>query len=92
MESYIRLPPLPERISGLGRLAFDLWWTWNHETREVFRRLDYALWRLTAHNPVRLLRMVPRERLEQAAGDPSFLALYDAAIEALSRAMTAKDS
>src|SRR5213593_1437538 len=92
MESYIRLPPLPERISGLGRLAFDLWWTWNHETREVFRRLDYALWRLTAHNPVRLLRMVPRERLEQAAADPSFLALYDAAIEALGRAMTAKDS
>ena len=29
----------------------DLWWTWN-PAREVFRTLDYALWRQTAHNPV----------------------------------------
>src|SRR5437773_724459 len=92
MKSYIGLPPLPDRISGLVRLAFDLGWTWHQEAREVFRRLDYTLWRLTAHNPVRMLHMVPPERLEQAAGEPSFLALYDAAIEALDRALTAKDS
>ena len=64
MESCPDLPSLPDRINGLGRLAFDLWWTWNQETREVFRRLDYPLWRLTEHNPVRMLHMVPRERLE----------------------------
>jgi len=92
MKSYMSLPPLPDRISGLVRLAFDLGWTWHQEAREVFRRLDYTLWRLTAHNPVRMLAMVPPERLEQAAGEPSFLALYDAAIEALDRALTAKDS
>src|SRR5438309_10922626 len=86
------LPPLPDRISGLVRLAFDLGWTRNQEAREVFRRLDSTLWRLTAHNPVRMLHMVPPERLEQAAGEPSFLALYDAAIEALDLALTAKDS
>src|SRR5918996_222347 len=92
VESYSDLPPLPDRISGLARLAFDLGWTWHQEAREVFRRLDYPLWRLTAHNPVRMVRMVPTERLVQAAGEPTFLALYDAAIEALDRALTAKDS
>ncbi|MEK6601868.1 MAG: alpha-glucan family phosphorylase, partial [Candidatus Binatota bacterium] len=92
MESDTALVSLPDRISGLGRLAFDLWWTWNQEVREVFRRLDYPLWRLTSHNPVRMLGMVPRERLEQAAKDPSFLAVYDAAVEALGRSLTAKDS
>lgn len=92
MESYTALASLPDRISGLGRLAFDLWWTWNQEVREVFRRLDYPLWRLTSHNPVRMLGMVPHERLEQAAKDPSFLAVYDAAVEALGRSRTAKDS
>src|SRR5438093_578275 len=92
MKSYIGLPPLPDRISKLVKLAFDLGWTWHQEAHEVFRRLDYTLWRLTAHNPVRMLHMVPPERLEQAAGEPSFLALYDAAIEALDRALTAKDS
>ena len=94
MESYIdhRSLSLPDRISGLTKLAFDLRWTWHQEAREVFRRLDYPLWRLTAHNPVRMLRMVPRERLEQVAGEPSFLALYDTAIETLGRALMAKDS
>jgi starch phosphorylase len=66
VESYIGLPSLPDRISGLARLAFDLGWTWHQEAREVFRRLDYPLWRLTAHNPVRMLRMVPPERQRQA--------------------------
>jgi glycogen phosphorylase len=92
MESFAGLPALPDRISGLGKLAFDLWWTWNREAREVFRRLDYPLWRLTAHNPVRMLHMVPRERLEQAAREPSFLAVYDAAVKSLGRALTTKDS
>jgi len=92
MESRAGFPSLPERISGLGKLAFDLWWSWNPEAREVFQCLNYPLWRLTAHNPVRLLQMVPRERLEQAAGEPSFLTLYDAAIEALARGVTAEDS
>jgi glycogen phosphorylase len=83
---------LPNRIVGLGRLAFDLSWTWHRNGREVFRHLDYPLWRLTAHNPVRMLSMVSRERLEEAASDPSFLVLYDAAIEDLGRARTAKDT
>ena len=33
----------------------------------MFRRLDYALWRATAHNPVRMLWLIPREKLEAAA-------------------------
>ena len=32
----------------------------------VFRRLDYTLWRSTAHNPVRMLWAVPQARLEAA--------------------------
>jgi glycogen phosphorylase len=83
---------LPERISGLRQLAVNLWWTWHQEAREVFRRLDYPLWRLTSHNPVRMLHIVPHQRLEQAAREPAFIALYDAAIERLDRALTAKES
>ncbi|MGH8058482.1 MAG: alpha-glucan family phosphorylase, partial [Candidatus Entotheonellia bacterium] len=85
-------PHLPERISKLRQLAVNLWWTWHQEAREVFRRLDYPLWRLTSHNPVRMLYMVPQQRLQQAARDPDFLALYDAAIEHLGEALTAKNS
>ncbi len=66
-------PPIPERIKRLPELALDLWWTWNAQAREVFRRLDYPLWRQTAHNPVLVLKLVSPDLLEKAAADPTFL-------------------
>ena len=33
------------------------------QAREVFRRLDYPLWRQTAHNPVLMLRNISQEQL-----------------------------
>ena len=86
MNRYAALPPLPERISRLDELAVDLWWSWHPEARAVFRRLDYTLWRATAHNPVRMLWLIPRAKLEAAAADPEFLALYDRAIAGARRA------
>src|SRR5690349_5708508 len=83
---------LPERLKRLPELASDLWWTWNAPTREVFRRLDYALWRQTAHNPVLMLRNVPRESYEVLAKDSEFLKVYDVALEALERARSAHDT
>ncbi len=87
-----QLPQLPERIARLAELAYDLWWTWNREAREVFRRIDYALWRQTAHNPVLMLRNVSADQLAILANDLEFLRLYDSAIEALDRARAARDT
>jgi starch phosphorylase len=84
--------PLPDRIARLEELAVDLWWAWHVEAREVFRRLDYRLWRTTAHNPVRMLWLIAPEKLHQAASDADFLALYDSAIAALDDARAAKNT
>ncbi|MGE5245891.1 MAG: alpha-glucan family phosphorylase [Betaproteobacteria bacterium] len=92
MNRYAGLPPLPERIARLDELAVDLWWSWNLEGRRVFRSLDYRLWRTTAHNPVRMLWMVPRALLERAAADPGFLSLYDEAVAALDAARAAHNT
>ena len=81
---------IPERITRLPELATDLWWTWNPQAREVFRRLDYPLWRQTAHNPVLMLRHVSQELLQIAEADENFLAVYDAAIDALDGARSAR--
>lgn len=86
MERYVPLPPLPERISRLNDLACDLWWSWNAGAREVFRDLDFPLWRYTSHNPVVLLHLVEPDRLEAAAADAGFLRLYDRAIAELDAA------
>src|SRR5580765_8090606 len=91
MSRYASLPQRPPRIERLDELAIDLWWSWN-EARAVFRRLDYALWRSTAHNPVRMLWSVSQERLEAAAADPEFLSLYDHAVDALDAARSARNT
>jgi starch phosphorylase len=86
MNRYQGLPPLPERLNRLDELAIDLWWSWHPEARVIFRRLDYALWRATAHNPVLMLRLVQRHKIERAATDAEFLWLYDRAVSALDAA------
>ncbi len=83
MDGYVPLPPLPGRINRLNELAYDLWWSWNPRAREVFRDLDYPLWRFTDHNPVRLLHIIEPERLAHVATEPRFLHLYDEAIAGL---------
>ncbi|HMD33918.1 MAG TPA: alpha-glucan family phosphorylase, partial [Vicinamibacterales bacterium] len=83
---------IPERISRLEEIATDLWWSWHPEARHVFRQLDYQVWRATAHNPVRMLRQIPHERLVAAASDPAFLAQYDRAVEGLYGAHTAANT
>ncbi len=68
---------LPKRISRLSELASNLWWSWHEIARQVFRSLDYSLWRTSGHNPVRLLSQISEDRLESVARDLAFLELYD---------------
>ena len=90
MDRFATSAPLPNRIHRLHELALDLWWSWRPTARQVFRRLDYSLWRATAHNPVRMLRAIDEARLAAAASDPAFLALYEEAIAGLDEARTSK--
>jgi glycogen phosphorylase len=64
---------LPEALGPLQELAFNLRWSWDHRTRDLFRWVDPQTWELTFHDPVRLLSMVGRQRLEQLAADPAFM-------------------
>ena len=38
---------LPEEISKLKDLAYNLWWTWNHEAVKIFSEIDPTLWKKT---------------------------------------------
>ena len=88
----VTAPNIPDRLTRLRELASDLWWTWNTQAREVFRKLDYQLWRQTAHNPVLMLQLLPQDMLNAAAVDDRFLILYDSAMDALDRARSARDT
>jgi starch phosphorylase len=69
-----------------------LWWSWTVEARDVFRSLDYPLWRLTAHNPVRILQLISRTTLDTAVLDPIWLAKYDRAIAMLDAVRSSRNT
>jgi starch phosphorylase len=87
-ERFSKAAPLPDRLHRLQELALDLWWSWDDRARQIFRQLDYTLWRATAHNPVQMLQRITPERLKAAAADPEFLRAYDEAIFGLDQART----
>src|SRR5688500_7281340 len=65
---------LPQPLEALQKLAYNFRWTWRHESRDLFREADKALWEEVGHNPVQLLSRLPAERLQKLAGDKVFLA------------------
>jgi glycogen phosphorylase len=68
------IPALPTAIEGLRAAAYNLHWAWDHESIELFRRLDHDLWESTGHNPVLMLGTIEQKKLEAAARDDAFLA------------------
>ncbi len=78
---------MPSKLQRLPELAYNVWWSWNAEARDIFRRLDYPLWRRTQHNPVRVLRLVSEQTLLARAQDASFLRRYNKVMMDYDRAM-----
>ena len=72
-----KLPDLPERISGLREMAYNLWWSWHPEGRELFKLLNRQGSFLSNHNPVKMLNRMDKAKLEAASTDPHFLRHYD---------------
>ncbi len=65
-------PALPEPLLPLKEIAYNLRWSWDHYSIELFRRIDKKLWEESGHNPVKLLGDVDQDRLEQLAQDDGF--------------------
>jgi glycogen phosphorylase len=73
-------PSLPASLQPLRLLAYNLYWDWNTEIKELFRRLDRDLWETTRHNPVALLARVSQARLKEVAADDGFMAHMERAV------------
>src|SRR4051812_46648446 len=67
------VPSLPKELSGLKRIAYNLWWSWEPDAIRLFRRLDPELWRQTRHNPVEMLTILQQTALEGLKADEGFL-------------------
>src|SRR5690349_15741041 len=67
-------PDVPEPLQPLLELSRNLWWVWNPDAVELFRRLDRQLWQEVYHNPVKLLGAIEQSKLAAAAADEGYLA------------------
>jgi starch phosphorylase len=72
-------PSLPKPLEPLRKLAYNLHWDWNVETKDLFRRLDRDLWESSRHNPVLMLGTISQARLQEVAEDEGFLAQMERA-------------
>ncbi len=74
-------PQLPKRIGELLDIANNLWWSWNSEFLRLFKEIDSDLWETVGKNPVKFLKLVSQERLENVAKNEEFLAKYDEVVQ-----------
>ena len=84
-ENSVIAEKLTPRLARLAELAYNFWWSWHRPSRDLFKQLDRTLWTTTRHNPVRILRETPRERILSLTKDPAFLRDLDAVLMELDR-------
>jgi len=74
LHRFTVVPALPQELSGLHTIAYNLWWTWEPQAIELFRRVDLELWRETRHNPVKMLGSLQQVRIDELLLDDGFMA------------------
>ena len=85
-------PQLPERIRDLSKVANNLWWSWNSEFLRLFKKIDTDLWERVEKNPVKFLKLISQEKLNQILGDNEFLKQYDELLGNFNNYMKSKNT
>jgi starch phosphorylase len=74
LHKFTVVPSLSEELAPLQRVAYNLWWSWEPDGINLFRRLDADLWKSTRHNPVEMLGILQQTTLEALKSDEGFMA------------------
>jgi starch phosphorylase len=84
MEEFVQVPylrgaelELPDEVSRLGDLAYNLWWTWTPAARQLFSSVDPAVW-ARYRNPLQLLLNVDRADWDVLVNSDIFMSSYSA--------------
>jgi len=83
VRSFTVLPALPDPLRDLETIARNMFWSWNPEFVELFKRIDCSLWSACGHNPVKLLSSVSQTKLEALSENKGFLSQLQRAVEKL---------
>jgi len=83
IRSFTVLPALPDSLKDLELIAKNMYWCWNPQLRDLFKRIDSELWTACGHNPVKLLGSVPQQRFEELTQNTGFVSELNRALEKL---------
>ncbi|MFO7753422.1 MAG: alpha-glucan family phosphorylase [Desulfobacteraceae bacterium] len=73
LETFKVYPDIPEELSFLDYLAGNLWFSWNHEAVDLFRRINPGQWERKKRNPVAFLSSISQRQFEKLSMDAGFL-------------------
>jgi starch phosphorylase len=68
------LPNIPQKLQFLEVLSRNMWWCWDKDAIELFRRMDPGLWTESGRNPIAFLSKIDQSRFEKLAKDKGYLA------------------
>ncbi len=68
---------LPAGLSKLQEIAYNLWWCWNGDAKDLFRYIDLDEWHRAGSNPVVLLNTISYERMVELTKDEKFMKKLD---------------
>ena len=88
--TYYVIPYLPGNLEYLREISYNLYWSWDSDSRALFRRLDRELWEETNHNPVKMLGNISQDRLEEVSHDDGFIAHQNRVYKKLQDYLNAK--
>ena len=58
---------LPAELKKLEELAYNLWWVWNTDAKNLFRHIDQEAWHKAQSNPVVLLNTLSYDKYRSSA-------------------------
>ncbi len=85
-------PQLPKRIGKLYDMSYNMWWSWNTELLRLFKNMDTDLWEKCEKNPIKFLKLVSQDKLEEASKNQEFLKNYDEVVRNFEDYMDAKST
>ncbi len=73
IKSFRVVPTLPETLSPILSLAYNVWYCWNQKGLRLFQHMDRDLWEEADHNPVEMLSRLSQGRIMDLMEDDGFL-------------------
>lgn len=73
VHSFVVTSNLPPKLSRLKEIAYNYWWCWSSDAKELFNRMNRQLWEEVNHNPVMMINKLSQEKLKDLAEQKEFV-------------------